>query len=168
MPAETIAALQPLQPPVRPGIRLAAPRDLHLTLHFLGEADVDAVRAAFAHVRATPISLTLSGVGQFPTANATTTLWAGIAPNAALTALHHGVAEALIDTGFVAEKRPYTPHLTLARCEPEVPASVTADFLANHEAFHHTTTLGTISLFSSRFVNGTPEYTVEASFLLSG
>jgi 2'-5' RNA ligase len=87
--------------------------------------------------------------------------------SAALLRLHAAVAAALAAEGFQPEARPYTPHITLARCEPGVPAGVAAEFLDRHRAFalppFPTTEFG---LYSSARAGDAPVYRREQSFPL--
>jgi len=97
-----------------PGSRLVAPQRLHLTLHFLG--DVDAPRqallqAALAAERMPPLALLMR----------TPLCWSGgvavlrADAHAGLSAWQAHLAALLQAQGFVAERRPFTPHVTLAR-----------------------------------------------------
>jgi 2'-5' RNA ligase len=99
-----------------PGARLVAPRDLHVTLHFLGAVPrerVPALAAALAwHGDAFEIRF---GAAQ---------RWAHglavvdvVAPPA-LAVLHAAVGEALRAQGLRTEARGLRPHLTLARRAP--------------------------------------------------
>ncbi len=104
--------------PGAPG-RPTDPADLHLTLVFLGA--VDAARRACAEAAAervagVPFELSLDQAGwwQGPRVR-----WcAPLRPPSALLALQRRLTEALADCGFVPERRPYRPHVTLARKAP--------------------------------------------------
>ena len=167
VPAAAAAELAIIQPPRVAGVRLAEPGQMHLTLHFLGPANLERTAAALAAVEAPAFPLEVEGVGQFPSSGGAVTLWAGVCASAALLRLHAAGAAALAAEGFQPEARPYTPHITLARCEPGVPADVVAEFLDRHRAFalpgFPVTEFG---LYSSARVGDAPVYRRERSFPL--
>lgn len=88
------------------------PADLHLTLAFLGETErAEAARAAVETLAGGGrFSLTAEGLGRFGD-----TWWAGTAPCPALEALAGRTRHAMEAAGFSLEKRPFVPHITLAR-----------------------------------------------------
>ena len=101
--------------------RRVPPENLHLTLAFLGEQPTDLLEDAhhaLEAIRAAPFALTLSGVGSFGGAEPRT-VFAGVAPAPALEHLQRKVATALRRAGIALEKRRFTPHVTLARLNPE-------------------------------------------------
>lgn len=100
------------------GARWHRDSQLHLTLAFLGEVPEGAVATAVEagrQVRAEPFSVQVQGLGCFGDPERPGILWAGVAPEAPLTALHHRLTEALAQQGLVLEDRPYRPHITLSR-----------------------------------------------------
>lgn len=87
------------------------PENFHLTLAFLGETDgFSAARAALSQVEASSFPLRLSGGGHFGQL-----YWAGLAKSPPLLALADQVQNRLRAAGFAIEKRPFRPHVTLAR-----------------------------------------------------
>jgi len=102
-------------------VRWTRPDSIHLTLQFLGDVapgkveDIaDALREVCTHQ--TSFTFWLKHVGVFPDPNRPRVVWVGIAePGGALVALQKGVTQALTPLGFEAEKRPFTPHLTIGR-----------------------------------------------------
>ena len=91
---------------------------LHLTLRFIGEVDRHAaqdIAAALGSVHAAPFELALSGTGVFDRRGVPETLWAGVTPHDAVTALHLKVDQALRRAGVALDARAYQPHVTLAR-----------------------------------------------------
>jgi len=108
------------------GLRVYPPRDLHLTLCFLGEhaGGAPLERALVDETRglAAP-ELTLNGVGGFPDLAAPRVLWAGVreAPGTEgrLAALRNRALTAALGVGWRRPPadiaRPFRPHVTLAR-----------------------------------------------------
>ncbi len=171
LPESAIVSLIAAQPPAAPGIRLTDPDQMHLTLYFLGEVNehrTARIAAALAAVDRTPFPLTIAGVGLFPSKGGTTTLWAGVSPCAELHELHKIVGQALAEAGVQLEVRPYTPHVSLARCAPNAAGSEIVDFLTGQQGLLLSGVMVTrFALYSSDFRGGTPLYCCERSFPLS-
>jgi len=96
--------------------RPTQPEDFHITLVFLGDLDAQ-VRAcaeqAAARLRAAPFSLTLDRLGCFPRAQV---LWCGASQRPQpLLDLIQALQGGLLVCGFRPERRPFEPHVTLAR-----------------------------------------------------
>jgi RNA 2',3'-cyclic 3'-phosphodiesterase len=102
--------------------RWVRPENLHVTLKFIGRiepARLDPIRATLAEVRSeAPIDLRFRGLGFFPNARRPRVLWAGTAASQNLSSLARDIHASLAKLGIPAEERAFTPHLTLARCEP--------------------------------------------------
>jgi RNA 2',3'-cyclic 3'-phosphodiesterase len=171
LPATLIAELVAIQPLPIAGVRLVEPGQMHLTLHYIGEADTDrASRIAdrLAEVEGRAFALTLEGVGQFPSVDGAITLWAGVLKNPRLLNLHAAVAKSLAKEGFRTEERPYTPHVSLARCSREVSAEAVSAFLTRHQGFHlPVVSLMQFTLFSSSLRGDKPIYDPQMTYPLS-
>lgn len=104
-----------------PDLRWVDPTGVHLTLAFLGELDdaqlVKALEATrYAAARSNAFAYRLSGLGTFGPPRHPRVLWMGISePSGMLDITHRALALALEQQGFTIEKRPFSPHLTLAR-----------------------------------------------------
>ena len=167
LPIAATAKLAHAQPPPMAGIRLVEPGQMHLTLHYIGEANIERMATALHAVAVPAFLLTLEGVGQFPSAGRAVTLWAGVRDNAELLELHAAVAAALAVVGYRPEARRYSPHITLARCKSVVPAGVVTEFLARNAALSLPGLPVTgFGLYSSTVVGGAPVYRRERSFPL--
>jgi 2'-5' RNA ligase len=94
---------------------------IHLTLKFLGQVREDMVPVlgeeltpVFSEFR--PFSIQISGLGAFPGLGRPRVIWAGLSDSSGTLPL---MAARLEDTlegfGFVREKRPFSPHLTIGR-----------------------------------------------------
>jgi 2'-5' RNA ligase len=170
LPAAVRVALARIQPHPSPGIRLVEPGQMHLTLHYIG--DVDQERAArmaeaLTAVSAPRFSLAFEKIGQLPSAAGATTLVAAVRESRELRELHAAVAGALAAEGFRPEARPYTPHVSLARCEPQVPAGVVSEFLARHRGVTlPEVAVTSFGLYSSVLVADVPLYRRERAFPL--
>jgi 2'-5' RNA ligase len=102
--------------------RWVRPENLHVTLKFIGHiepARLDPIRATLANVRSeAPVDLRFRGLGFFPNARRPRVLWAGTAASRNVSSLARDIDASLAKLGMPAEEREFTPHLTLARCEP--------------------------------------------------
>jgi RNA 2',3'-cyclic 3'-phosphodiesterase len=116
-----------------PGGRWQDDEQLHLTLRFVGEVErpqAEDLAAALGSVHAPAPELRLAGVGRFDDA-----IWAGVAPEAPLAALHRKVDAACGRAGLAPERRAYKPHVTLARFSRRAGAAPEVDrWLADHAA----------------------------------
>jgi len=105
--------------PGAPGLRWSRPESWHITLQFLGSAGeepLDCLRARLAEVRAAPVPVRLGELGIFDRAGVFI-VEVELAPG--LAALQKRIVAATAQCGFVAEERPYHPHITLARAKDE-------------------------------------------------
>ena len=106
---------------VLPNARWVDPAGIHLTLAFLGELTdaqlSEAMQAAeIAAQQVKPFTYRLSRLGIFGSPQQPRVLWMGIdEPSGAMTWLHRLLNQELEQRGFEIDKRPFSPHLTLAR-----------------------------------------------------
>jgi RNA 2',3'-cyclic 3'-phosphodiesterase len=110
-----------------PNLRWVDPAGVHLTLAFLGyltdeqlEAAIDAAQVAAR--LAVPFEYRLKGLGIFGSSSQPRVIWMGIEDQPSgqiqgspLQHLHRVLTRELELRGFEIEKRPFSPHLTLAR-----------------------------------------------------
>jgi 2'-5' RNA ligase len=110
--------------------RLSHPLDLHLTLVFIGAVDealLPCIEAAADDIAVAPFPLTLVRLADWPKPR----LWVAepgetVAPLADLVAQ---LQRNLLACGLAPEKRPYRPHITLARrAPPVVPLELALDW----------------------------------------
>jgi 2'-5' RNA ligase len=114
------AVVERLRPLVR-AVAWVPPRNLHVTLQFLGgqsEERLQEAEAALAEAAAesAPVDVTFHGIGAFPGLERPRILWVGLAQGALdVRRLQARVAAALAARGFPREERPWHPHLTIGR-----------------------------------------------------
>jgi 2'-5' RNA ligase len=167
LPDDLRQELAALLPTTSPGVRLTSLDQMHVTLHYIGIGDSDRIASALCSLSEPRFSLSIQGVGRFHSADRSITLWAGIDENDDLRRLHASVAKVLSVVGFRPEERPYTPHVTLARCDPLQTASMIDDFLARHAHMAlPAVSITKFGLYSSVFVDGVPVYRRERCFPL--
>jgi 2'-5' RNA ligase len=151
-----------------PNARWVPRENLHVTLKFLGRTwprltdwVPQQVEAAAADVSRFPARL--RGVGSFPSAKRGRALWAGFDETDPLTALATELEGALAE-GFPSEKRPFHPHLTVARSDPplKLPAAYGDTELESGEwEVDH------VTLFQSHLGRPAPRYEPLARFPLA-
>jgi 2'-5' RNA ligase len=112
--------LERLRPTAR--LRWSVAENLHITTKFIGEwpeARLEELIAALsAAPRTGPISIAVRELGWFPNARAPRVFWAGIQAGEGLYELARAIDRVASRLGVEEEKRPYSPHLTLARIPP--------------------------------------------------
>lgn len=102
-------------------VKWVAPQNIHLTLKFFGAISSEKLAQAsqiilpiVAHCQ--PFSITISGLGSFPSPNRPRVIWLGINKgNREIALLQKEIEEKLLAGGFPAEERAFTPHLTMGR-----------------------------------------------------
>lgn len=99
--------------------------NLHITTKFIGEwpeAELPKLKQALAGLsRRDPFEVEIRGLGWYPNPHSPRIFWAGIHGGEALHGLARDTEEALVRIGVDAEKKAYSPHLTLARIKTPVP-----------------------------------------------
>ncbi|HEY7414402.1 MAG TPA: RNA 2',3'-cyclic phosphodiesterase [Ktedonobacteraceae bacterium] len=106
---------------VLPGLRWVDPFGIHITLAFLGELTDDELggvkhAAQAAAQRGTEFSYSLSRIGMFGLSRQPRVIWMGIEePTGALKSLQRHLTQELVRRNFQMDRRPFSPHLTLAR-----------------------------------------------------
>lgn len=114
--------------PVRglaPRARWVSVDNIHLTLKFLGDVDVDALpllKAKLDQVTAAnrQFDVLVAGAGKFPAHGQARVIWAGtVAGQNQAIALARAVDHAVSPLGFEPERRPMQTHLTVARVGPD-------------------------------------------------
>lgn len=172
VPAEVASSIEAAIDPWKsalPGARWTPPERFHLTLRFLGPTAPGRIawiedQLARAATRRPPSVVGVRGLGAFPSRRRTRVLWVGLDDaDGALTGLAGGVRKAVAPE-YPPDVRPFSPHVTVARCDPpialpapDVAAALEIGSLAVRE----------ISLVRSH-LSATLRYETLASFPLGG
>ena len=176
LPEEIIAVLERVQRDLRPKARIhwSPPRNMHITTKFVGEWPETRLRELEDALRRVPtpgvLTLGVRGLGFFPNAGAPRVFWAGVEAPAVLAALAGETNRALARLGIEAERRAYSPHLTLARIIKE-PAPL--DALREAVAALPSTDFGEFTadrfwLYHSRLAPSGSVYTKLSDYPLAG
>ncbi len=124
--ARSTASLQKALP--KPLVRWVAPQNVHLTLKFLGDvspANLERLAEAMKAETVTheAFSMTVGGLGAFPTPRRARIIWVGLDAPITLTALLRGIEAVAARLGYPSENRPFSPHLTIGRVGQNVSGS---------------------------------------------
>ncbi len=120
------------------GAKWVAAHQIHLTLRFIGDADdkqLADIQTGLAAVHATPFSLALESIGQFPPKGKPKVIWVGIEAELALNQLQGKVERAIRDCGFEQADHPFSPHITLARFRTPPPVEQVKTYFEHHQTF---------------------------------
>jgi 2'-5' RNA ligase len=102
-------------------VKWVAAANLHFTLKFLGEVQIEATADVCARVidaasGQRPFSLVVQGAGAFPRPARPRAIWLGATDGTdEIVALHRSIEKALLPMGFRREQRRFVPHLTIGR-----------------------------------------------------
>ncbi|HZK18036.1 MAG TPA: RNA 2',3'-cyclic phosphodiesterase [Clostridia bacterium] len=151
--------------------------NLHLTIKFFGEVNVDLVSAIVATIQSAtaaivPFQISFSGLGYFPNSKRPRIFWAGIKGQVnELVDLHKKLELALSPLGFPPEGRSYSPHLTIFRLRSQRGVGLLKKVVGkkNKENIElGNLTVNSVELMQSQLTPRGPVYTVIDSFRLLG
>jgi 2'-5' RNA ligase len=115
---ELVRQLKPLA-----AIRWSPASNFHITTKFIGawpQHRLEEMKNVLAGVpRNGAFKIAIRSLGFFPSAQRPRIFWTGVEGGAPLKNLAERTDQACSQLGVVAEKKPYSPHLTLARTEPQ-------------------------------------------------
>ena len=100
-------------------LKLVEPKNIHMTLRFLGNITPSTVEKIFEEmkkVQFTTFDVRLHGVGAFPNPRYPRVVWAGITQGAdQLRSIFEQLEPKLLGLGFAPDSKGFSPHLTIAR-----------------------------------------------------
>ena len=143
--------------------------NLHITLKFIGEVQPEKlgdIRVALSAVHSDrSVTLDFRGVGFFPNERRPRVFWAGVEASANLERLARDIDRSLEKLGVPPEKRPFSPHLTLARFEPPgLPEKLRAVIQENARREFGSVAAREFHLIESKLKPGGAEYTTLETF----
>jgi len=169
--ASAIAQVRDLHAPVA----WTAPKNLHITLIFLGEILPDRVPLVERWMRVVasgidPFSLTAEGGGGFPGTRNPRLLWVGfLEPLELVRQLQQNMESALSGAGFPREDRPFHPHITVGRTRGVLPPAWGERFVQAFSGKRFgVVPVSSFTLYESRLGPGGAVYTPLCDFRLEG
>jgi len=145
-------------------LRWARPEQMHLTLVFIGS--VDEARAAAIielmseDIAAKPFTMSFARLGVFPPHRAPSVLWLGVSDGARdAIELQRIVAERLDPAEVPRERRPFHPHLTLARWRASKPSDRRLVLDASRDAEVARAEVASVTLYQSHLSPSGSTYT---------
>lgn len=152
-----------------PGARWIEESDYHITLRFIGDIDLQRARdidEELSQIHAAPLNILIEGLDSFGGARPRFVM-ARVRQTTDLLALQADHERTIRRTGGPADKRKFSPHVTLARLRNSSPGQV-ADFLsAKSVPSGWSFTASEFVLFSARESTGGGPYHVEAVYPLA-
>jgi RNA 2',3'-cyclic 3'-phosphodiesterase len=159
-------------------VKWVGPLNIHLTLKFLGNVGEDSISKIVevmgqASCYVAPFHLEIKGIGAFPNLSRVRIVWVGLAGELSVLAdLQKKLDSGLEGLGFVAENRPFVPHLTLGRMREGVSLQqrqAVGKFIAeaNFESTYRVD-VEDFLLMKSQLGRGAPVYSRIASVRLKG
>ena len=147
-----------------PSVKMVDPMRMHLTLAFLGEIAEPAVPAIVdalsTHIDRRPFAAEFQGLGVFPTRGAPRILWLGVGEGATqIGEVQREVASRLTRFGVPLERRPFHPHLTLARWRTSDPTDRRRALSVDPHAVVARLGVDHLTLYHSRLSPAGPTYT---------
>jgi 2'-5' RNA ligase len=140
-------------------------QNLHITVRFLGDTDeklppelLAAAAALLADMR--PFTVSLRGVGVFPSVSKPRVLWVGMSGFEPLLTMHRRVEKASASLGFPPEGRSFSPHVTIGRFRSAANAAALAKQIETMNGRNFgTVTVEGLNLYASRLQPGGAVYT---------
>ena len=136
-------------------VKWVAPEGIHLTLKFLGEVSPELAAEIKKQLdelakHQQRFELSINRVGAFPKIEYPRVIWVGIEHGAESTIkLAQALEEKLLNLGFLKEKRPFRPHLTLGRVRSSHNRQQLRELLQSVAVQPQTMSAQTIVLFKS-------------------
>ena len=106
-------------------VRWVSVAKIHLTIKFLGDISVSNVGMLTEIIQSTAagrdaFEISIGGLGAFPNKRRPRVIWVGVEAPMELQAIHRQIEMEVMRLGYEAEKRRYSPHLTLGRVSRNV------------------------------------------------
>ena len=134
-----LATVQGLLAKTGADLKLVEPKNIHITVRFLGNITPPMAEKIFAEmqkVQFTPFNAQLKGLGVFPDLRYPRVVWAGITEGAdQLKSVFNQLEPRLRGLGFTPDPKGFSPHLTIARVKSGRNKAELANFVTENENF---------------------------------
>ena len=160
------------------GFKAVKPAQIHITLKFFSEIPLAQIKPVSEFLQQTthgtnPFRLHIHGLGAFPAWHPhPRVIWVGLDPLNSIQALFEKIDTGTASLGFPSEKRPFSPHLTLARALNESSRATREDLtkrlaLLTQEADFGEMYVDRVNFYQSELFPEGPKYTLLSSHVLS-
>jgi len=146
-------------------IKLVEPKNIHITLKFLGDVQENNIDEIEQIIRKSvneiePFKIKLKGTGVFPNKNYIRIIWIGIKDTELLSKIAENIDENLSKLGFKKEKRGFSAHLTIGRVKTAKNKPFLLKVIENYSDFEFSTQeVSSINLKKSDLTPKGPIYT---------
>lgn len=136
-------------------VRWVPPPNMHITIRFLGQVTepmISAIKDALepATRAIAPFEIRSVGLGAFPDLERARVVWAGVTcEDGEVGRLYATVSELLEETGFPAEKRPFSSHVTIGRIKSGRSDGLAACLAEDAETAFGTSTIRDLNCYRS-------------------
>lgn len=149
--------------PRGPGIKWVEPRNIHLTLKFLGDTPQEKVPAIAETLGRTAkdfraFTAGVRGCGGFPNLSRPRVIWVGLADAQPAIDMARAIDKDLARLGLEKERRPLSPHLTLGRIHRPGNFSPLAAYMQDLKFDAGEVILNTVALVKSTLTPQGPIY----------
>lgn len=147
-------------------IKPVKPENMHITLKFLGDTPGDQIEKIEDVIKKSiegsePFNLILKSAGFFPDRERIRVVWIGLHDNGQLAEITGRLNEGLAEAGFKKEKRPFSPHLTIARVKSLKNKNRILQVIEDYsDTFFIEMRVSTVKLIKSELKPEGPRYTV--------
>jgi len=104
-------------------LKLVEPKNIHVTLRFLGNITTDTAEKIFEEMKKVqfmPFDIKIHGIGAFPNLRYPRVVWTGIREGAdELRSIFNQLEPRLRSLGFAPDPKGFSPHLTISRVKSE-------------------------------------------------
>jgi len=164
-----LASVQKLLMQTGADLKLVEPRNIHITVRFLGDITPNMVEKIFEEmqkVQFTSIDTQIKGLGAFPDMRYPRVVWAGLTEGAdQLKTVFNQLEPRLRSLGFTPDQKGFSPHLTIARVKSGRNKAQLVDFVAKNANYNFgTITTGCLRLKRSDLTPRGPIYSTLKEF----
>ena len=144
-------------------VRWVEPKNLHVTLKFLGDIPLNDLPQLIRTVtrcasQTDSFDLVFQGVGAFPNRESPKTVWVGCREGSdELLQLANSMDESLLSIGYPKEVRRFSPHLTIGRIKKPVQGLMSL-FDKQQERLFGSCSVGEVQIISSELTRRGPIY----------
>jgi len=158
---------------MEPALKPVHPERLHVTLRFLGDVQPELVPEISEIVQGVASTrsrseVRLMGLGAFPHTRRPNVVWVGLAEADLLVAMAEELNRELESLGFSKERRPFQPHLTLARVKRKPPRDLGELLEKGENAEYGSVAVEAVHLLQSELTSDGPRYATLATVEMQG